>query len=188
MPLTLIESISTQATGLMSLLLHGRCITSVHAIFLGQSLQGGALPRLQLLGLNHTAIGDTGMVELARSLGEGGAPCSASLQDFWGNDCRVGPHGVRALVGAMRTYGACRHLQSLSLNKNRVGDQGVGYLAQGFEAGTFPALQILSLEKVHMSEEAARVLCRAVVHHCTHKIKLYLKGNHVRKDLWEEVM
>ena len=123
----------------------------------------GALPRLKILYLSNTAIGDAGLVALAPALRR--LPTLEAL-GFGGNP--LGDEGLAALVappppaGAPQTTtGGLTKLRRLWLSFTQITDDGFAALAAELESGALPVLEMLLLEHIPASAAAKATVRRA---------------------------
>ena len=123
---------------------------------LAAALGRGALPRLKMLNLNHTAIGDAALVALAPVLRR--QPALEHL-DLQGNP--LGDEGLAALVTPPPPAGAppppaagLTKLKELGLGGTQVSDAGCATLVAVLDSGTLPALQYLDLDDIPASAAA----------------------------------
>jgi hypothetical protein len=123
---------------------------------LDAALGRGALPRLKILDLGSTALGDAGLVALAPALRR--LPALARLylaDDPFGNE------GLAALVAPPPPAGApppptggLAKLKALNLGHTQISDAGCATLAAALESGALPALKTLFLIGVPASAAA----------------------------------
>ena len=123
---------------------------------LADALGRGALPRLQLLSLEHAAIGDAGLVALAPALRRRPAlTCLHLSRNLFGDE------GLTALVAPPPRAGAppttttgLRKLKVLDLSSTQVTDAGCATLAAALKSGELPALKKLFLSGIPASAAA----------------------------------
>ena len=125
---------------------------------LAAALGRRALPRLKVLYLNNTAIGDAGLVALAPALRRLPALETLVLQDN-----PLGDEGLAALVappppppaGALPPpTGVLEKLKTLDLSHTQITDAGCAALAAALDRGVLPALEELSLYGIPASNAA----------------------------------
>ena len=123
---------------------------------LAAALGRGALPRLKILELDNTALGDAGLVALAPALRRLPALEILSLATN-----RFGDEGLAALVappppaGAPPpTTGGLAKLKVLSLARTQITDAGCATLAAALDSGALPALEKLYLDSTPASAAA----------------------------------
>ena len=141
---------------------------SMHAGDAGASafadaLGRGALPRLQLLSLEHAAIGDAGLVALASALRRRPALTFLHLSSNL-----FGDEGLAALVAPPSRAGApptttagLKKLKLLDLASTQVTDAGCAILAAALKSGALPALKKLFLSGIPASAAAQAAVCDA---------------------------
>lgn len=134
-------------------------------------LGGPALGALRELALHYIPLGDEGMTAMAES------PALAGLASLTMSNCRVGEAGTRALaasphLGALRVLdwdevragdvlatavatGALRGIETLRINRAKVGDEGAAALGR---ATSLPKIRELSLFSNDIGPEGARGL------------------------------
>lgn len=91
-------------------------------------------PRLAHLYLSHNNnLGDTGCIHLAALLAE-----SPALQVVKADDCAIGPAGGRRIAQVLQTEWthSIAKLQYLSLQNNKLGDDGILAFCQALDANT----------------------------------------------------
>ena len=125
------------------------------------ALGRGALPRLKILDLGNTAIGDAGLVALAPALRR-----RPALEGIYLGGNSLGDEGLAALVapqqpaGAPPPTGGLAKLKELYLGHTQITDAGCATLAAALDSGTLPALKYLNLNGIPVSAAA-----RATVRH-----------------------
>ena len=126
-------------------------------------LDRDALPRLKLLFLRYTAIGDAGLVALAPALRR-----RPALERLFLRGNPLGDEGLAALVappppaGAPPpTMGGLAKLQKLDLSDTQIADAGCDALAAALDSGTLPALEYIYLAGIPASAAAKRAVFAA---------------------------
>ena len=116
----------------------------------------GALPRLKILTLGNTAIGDAGLVALAPALRRRPALEGLSLESN-----PLGDEGLAALVAPPPaagvpppTTGGLAKLNWLNLINTQITDAGCATLAAALDSGALPALKELYLDGIPASAAA----------------------------------
>ena len=136
------------------------------ALALAAALGRGALPRLELLWLDHAAIGDAGLVGLAPALRR--LPALEGLR-FWSNP--FGDEGLAALVtppppppaGALPPpTGVLTKLKTLDLSHTHITDAGCAILAAALDSGALPALNYVRLGGIPASEASKAAVTEAL--------------------------
>ena len=132
---------------------------------LAAALGQGAMPRLAILTLANTAIGDAALAVLAPALRR--LPALVHL-DLEGNP--FGDEGLAALVapppppaGALpTTTGGLKKLMALSLSDTQIADAGCTALASALDSGVLPALVVLKLDEISASAAAMEAVLAAL--------------------------
>ena len=99
---------------------------------LAEGLVAGALPALTQLIIHCMHVGDAGAAALAAALDRGALP---RLKDLWLVNAAIGDAALAALAPALRRRPA---LESLDLQSNPFGDEGLAALVAPPPAGTPP--------------------------------------------------
>jgi hypothetical protein len=118
---------------------------------LAAALGRGALPRLKILWLGSTAIGDAGLVALAPALRR-----RPALERLGLSRNPFGDEGLAALVApppppAGAPTGVLTKLKELNLDNTQVTDAGCAALAAALDGGALPALERLFLDRIPAS-------------------------------------
>jgi len=109
-------------------------------------------PKLKILCLRQTSLGDAGMQALCEGMGCSAAPSLCRL-DLIGN--QFGPVGAEALAAALHG-GAMPTLEIISLSHNPIGNQGV--VALGAPLRKLAALKELILARCEIGDEGVATL------------------------------
>ena len=112
------------------------------------ALRGGAIPRLELLDLGGSALGDSGLVALTGAVRAGALP---RLQQLLLGSNGIGLVGIRSLADALCS-GDLPRLSKLSLRSNELHDDGALALAGAIgHAGAAPMLSHVDVVKNRIS-------------------------------------
>ena len=126
------------------------------------ALDRGALPRLKVLQLMNTAIGDAGLAVLAPALRRRPA---LELLVLAGNP--FGDEGLAALVGPPPADAPPPQAEVLAklwffnLRDTQITDDGCAHLASRVRSGALPALEYLLLEPISASVAAIEAVYEA---------------------------
>ena len=118
----------------------------------------GALPRLKILTLGNTAIGDAGLVALAPALRR-----RPALENLGLSRDPLGDEGLAALVAPPPPTGGLAKLKSLDLSYTQVTNAGCAALAAAIDSGALPALEHVQLHGIPASDAAKAAVGEALL-------------------------
>lgn len=119
------------------------------------------LPKLRVLRLETTRIGDRGVKALTAAAKKRGFP---GLQKLWFNTTGISDAGVEAFVSAVKEQGFPQ-LQILCFTCTKVGDGGVEALISAAQEQGFSQLQELWLNSTQISDKGVEALALAIKEH-----------------------